>query len=225
VIGVLDVQSQEAEAFGTEDITTLRILADQIAVAIRNAQLFEESQRTLQELQKSYGEEVREGWAWRPSPVVGYRYTPLELAPLASSAALPLLETQAPYVTVDNTLIIPLQLTGGQTFGVLRMRRDAAQPWASQDIAFVERAAQEIAQALEVARLLEESRRRAAREMQVNEIASLFSRALDVDVMLQTAARELGRLSGVAEVAVHIDFPESLSDLDAARGTEAGGSR
>ncbi len=224
VIGVLDVQSQEAEAFRPEDIATLRILADQIAVAIRNAQLFEESQRTLLELQKSYGAELREGWAWRPSPVVGYRYTPHGLAPLASSAALPLLETQGPYVAADNTLIVPLQLAGAQTFGALRMQRDAAQPWASQDIAFVERAAQDIAQALEVARLLEESRRRAAREMQVNEIADLFSRALDVDVMLQTAARELGRLSGVAEVAVHIDFPASLSDLDATRDAEAGGN-
>ncbi|HOU12604.1 MAG TPA: GAF domain-containing protein [Anaerolineae bacterium] len=214
VIGVLDVQSQEAEAFGTEDITTLRILADQIAVAIRNAQLFEQSQRALQELQKSYGEEVREGWAWRPSPVVGYRYTPLELTPLMAGAARSLVETATPHVAVDNTLIVPLQLAGGQNFGVLRVQRDAAQPWINQDITFVERAVEEIAQALEVARLLEESRRRATREMQVNEIANLFSRALDVDVMLQTAARELGRLPGIAEVAVHIDFPESLSDVE-----------
>ncbi len=225
VIGVLDVQSQEPEAFGTEDITTLRILADQIAVAIRNAQLFEESQRALLELQKSYGEEVREGWAWRPSPVVGYRYTPLELAPLASVAARSLVDISTPHVAVDNTLIVPLQLAGGQNFGVLRMQRDAAQPWGSQDIQFVERAAEEIAQALEVARLLEESRRRATREMQVNEIAGLFSRALDVDVMLQTAVRELGRLSGVAEVAVHIDFPESLSDVDAAGSAAAAANR
>ena len=215
VIGVLDVQSQAAEAFSSEDVATLHILADQIAVAIRNAQLFEESQRVLQELQKSYGEEVRAGWAWRPSPVVGYRYTPLELTPITSGTALPLLETQTPYVAADNTLIVPLQLGGGETFGALRMRRDVAQPWGTQDIAFVERAAQDIAQALEVARLLEESRRSAAREMQVNEIASLFSRALDVDVVLQTAARELGRLSGVAEVAVHLNLPESLVELEA----------
>ncbi len=39
VIGVLDVQSEEPEAFTDEDIATLRILADQIAVAIVNARL------------------------------------------------------------------------------------------------------------------------------------------------------------------------------------------
>lgn len=214
VIGVLDVQSEAAAAFGAEDIATLRILADQIAVAICNAQLFAESQRALRELQRSYNEEVQESWALRTSAVAGYRYTPAGVQPLTRGGVAPLTEVAAAYVDADNTLIAPLQLSGGQSFGALRLRRDAAQPWSSQDVAFVDRAAQEIAQALEVARLLEESRMRAVREVQVNEIAGLFSRALDVDTMLQTAVRELGRLSGVAEVAVHIDFPESLSDLD-----------
>ena len=40
LIGVLDVQSTQADAFGEEDIRVLRILADQLAVAIANARLF-----------------------------------------------------------------------------------------------------------------------------------------------------------------------------------------
>jgi len=218
VIGVLDVQSEEAAAFGTEDIATLRILADQIAVAIRNAQLFAESQRTLRELQRSYDQELQRGWTLRASPVVGYRYTPADTAPLTRAVAPPEpgpRTVSEPYVDADNTLFAPLQLAGGQNFGTLRLCRDAAQPWSSYDVAFVTRAVQDIAQALEVARLLEESRLRAMREAQVGEIADLFTRALDVDTMLQTVARELGRLSGVAEVAVHLDLPESISDLDA----------
>jgi GAF domain-containing protein/HAMP domain-containing protein len=216
IIGVLDVQSEEPAAFGTEDIATLRILADQIAVAIRNAQLFAESQRTLRELQRSYDEEVRQGWTLRASSIIGYRYTPADTTPLTRAVTPPESAPQtvpAPYVDADNTLFAPLQLAGGQNFGLLRLCRDAAQPWSSHDVAFVTRAVQDIAQALEVARLLEESRLRAMREAQVGEIADLFTRALDVDTILQTAVRELGRLSGVAEVAVHLDLPESISDL------------
>lgn len=220
IIGVLDVQSEIAAAFGPEDIATLRILADQIAVAIRNAQLFAESQRTLRELQRSYNEEVQQGWTLRASPIIGYRYTPADITPLTRAAASPpeasALAAAAPYVDADNTLCAPLQLAGGENFGLLRLSRDAAQPWTSYDAAFVGRAVQDIAQALEVARLLEDSRLRALREAQVGDIADLFTRALDVDTILQTAVRELGRLSGVAEVAVHLDFPESLSDLGAA---------
>ncbi len=145
VIGVLDVQSREAEAFRREDIATLRILADQIAVAIRNAQSFEESRRALSELQRMYGEEIRAGWAARSLPIVGYRYTSAGLTPLASDAVLPPPETSRPSVTDDNTLIVPLQLAGGVTFGALRLSRDVAAPWGVQDIHFVERAAQDIA--------------------------------------------------------------------------------
>ncbi len=45
VVGVLDVQSDEAEAFDAEDVFILRTLADQLAMALENARLY----RTQQE--------------------------------------------------------------------------------------------------------------------------------------------------------------------------------
>ncbi len=49
VLGVLDVQSEEANAF-IEDVTILQTLADQIAIAIENAHLFNESEQRAREL-------------------------------------------------------------------------------------------------------------------------------------------------------------------------------
>ncbi len=49
VIGALDVQSREVNAFSDEDIETLQIMADQLATAIENARLFEQTQRRLLE--------------------------------------------------------------------------------------------------------------------------------------------------------------------------------
>lgn len=43
VIGVLDVQSDRFDAFDEEDVTALQILGDQVAIAIENAQLFQET--------------------------------------------------------------------------------------------------------------------------------------------------------------------------------------
>ncbi|NDJ79293.1 MAG: ATP-binding cassette domain-containing protein [Chloroflexi bacterium] len=40
-LGVLDLQSDRADAFDTEDLFTLQALADQLAIAIRNADLYE----------------------------------------------------------------------------------------------------------------------------------------------------------------------------------------
>jgi GAF domain-containing protein len=47
VLGALDVQSNDAYAFSTEDMNVLRILADQLAVAVINSELFAETQEHL----------------------------------------------------------------------------------------------------------------------------------------------------------------------------------
>ena len=44
VLGVLDLQSDQLNAFGEEDVLALQGLADQLAIAIRNAELFEAAQ-------------------------------------------------------------------------------------------------------------------------------------------------------------------------------------
>jgi signal transduction histidine kinase len=50
VIGAIDVQSKEPAAFDNEDIIILQTLADQLAVAIENARLFEATRRQIEEL-------------------------------------------------------------------------------------------------------------------------------------------------------------------------------
>src|ERR1044071_2907169 len=47
VIGALDVQSTETNAFSQEDINVLATLADQIGIAIENSRLFGEARKSL----------------------------------------------------------------------------------------------------------------------------------------------------------------------------------
>ena len=47
VLGALDVQSERVDAFSDEDVHTLEILADQLAMAIENAALFARTQENL----------------------------------------------------------------------------------------------------------------------------------------------------------------------------------
>ncbi len=49
VIGVLDVQSDKVNAFDEQDVFIIRIMADQAAIAIENAQLFEQAAKDLTE--------------------------------------------------------------------------------------------------------------------------------------------------------------------------------
>jgi signal transduction histidine kinase/DNA-binding response OmpR family regulator len=51
ILGVLDIQSTALNTFSPEDISALQMLADQIAVAIRNARLYAEVRRLNEELE------------------------------------------------------------------------------------------------------------------------------------------------------------------------------
>jgi len=53
VIGALDVQSTQKNAFSADDVSVLQLLADQIAVAISNAQAYELSQQAIEEMAKA----------------------------------------------------------------------------------------------------------------------------------------------------------------------------
>jgi GAF domain-containing protein len=54
VIGVLDVQSTQLDAFDEDDLFTLSTLADQVSVAIENAQLYKQTQHRLSEVSTLY---------------------------------------------------------------------------------------------------------------------------------------------------------------------------
>ncbi|HHE70736.1 MAG TPA: response regulator, partial [Chloroflexi bacterium] len=51
VIGVLEVEADVPNAFGENDQVALEIIADQVAIAIQNGRLFEETRRRVSELQ------------------------------------------------------------------------------------------------------------------------------------------------------------------------------
>jgi signal transduction histidine kinase len=62
VIGVLDVQSQRRDAFGVNDVLVMETLADQIAVALENARLYEAGRVARDELRDltAYLQDARE---------------------------------------------------------------------------------------------------------------------------------------------------------------------
>ena len=62
IIGALDVQSTEEAAYDDEDVAMLRILAGQVAIAIENSRLFEQSQKALEEVQSLHRQYIRQEW-------------------------------------------------------------------------------------------------------------------------------------------------------------------
>lgn len=53
VLGVLDLQSDHAHAFGADDVIVMQSLADQLAIAIRNADLFDAAEAAREQADKA----------------------------------------------------------------------------------------------------------------------------------------------------------------------------
>jgi hypothetical protein len=66
-----------------------------------------------------------------------------------------------------------------------------------------------LAQALDGTRLYQDAQRRAAQDRLVGEVTARMRETLDIDVMLQTAIREIGNALGLAEVEVRLGRSDS----------------
>lgn len=205
VIGVLDVQSTQPNAFSTDDIATLEILADQVAIAIENARLFSEARNALAEAERSFERYVKQEWSSFAQTIksAGYifdgnRTTPLrtgnqqaKVKALAQTGRLSL-EKETNHVSV------PIKFRG-HTVGFLDVKsKKGDRRWTRDELTMLESAAERAALALENARLVETAQRRAYRERTIGEISARIGAVSNLEAIMQTAVEELGRRIGSA---------------------------
>ena len=76
IIGALDIQDTKPEAFTQDDITVLQTMADQIALAIENIRLYAQTQETLEEVQRLFGDYSQQAWhnVHQKNLLSSYRY-------------------------------------------------------------------------------------------------------------------------------------------------------
>ena len=217
VIGALDVQSTETNAFAQEDIVVLATLADQITVAIENARLFGEARKALSESKTTFEKYTRQEWRNFANQAghTGFIFDGKQVMPLDNQTRRAHTGTvsQTGSLSLDKasaTIAVPIKLRG-QTIGVLDVRsKKGEREWTRDEIALLEAAAERAALALENARLVESAERRAARERAIGEISTRIGAVSGVESILQTAVEELGRkIGGAAEVILELDSEES----------------
>jgi len=208
IIGALDVQSVEEGAFDEEDITILGVLADQLAVAIRNSQLLAEVQLTVKQLQTAYGEFTERSWReWHQGGHTGYSYRGAGIEPVQKPTPE---VTQAwqrgQMVTVTNSsqssLAVPLKLRN-TILGVIDLKINAEEV-PEEMIDLVTEIGERLALALENARLLEATRQQAAQEQVVSQITSRMRETLDLETILKTATQEIQAALGLPEVVIRL---------------------
>lgn len=203
IIGVLDIQSEEENAFISDDISILQTMTDQIALAIENIRLVEQSRLSLQNLEAINSTKIISAWSSRfGGRRRGFMYTPMGIKPLTDS------DEMANDNENEQTLHLPLKLHGKEigTLSLTRKSKDLI--WSSSEKEMAREVSAQVALALENARLLEESQSRAVREQTIGEFSNRFSRSLDIDTLLQNAVREIYRLPQVSKVSLFVSPSE-----------------
>lgn len=215
-IGALDVQSRQEGAFDDEDIIILQVLADQLAVAIRNSQLLAEVQQTVNELQAAYGDYTRHSWReWSEGPYAsGYRYTgtQVESTEEQSSEVVEVWQKDQPILqTIDNksSLAIPIRLRN-ITLGVINLNLEG-DVIPEEMINLVNEIADRLALALENARLLATTQQRAAQEQLIGGISTRIRETLDVDAVLKTAVQEIRGALELQDIMIQLESPRQNS--------------
>jgi GAF domain-containing protein/HAMP domain-containing protein len=215
VIGVLDVQSDQLEAFDEDDIAIMQILADQLATAIERTRLLQTVEVNLKELESAYGRFTTENWKKLAGGGLsinkGYRFDNVRVEPvtelpdLASTALKTGTRVNSnggtPLPDQEQQVAIPIKLRG-QTIGVISLK--LKEGYESSTISIIELASERLAAAMESARLYEEARLRADREQSISRVTTAISASTEYEQILQTTVREIGSIFRDTEVAIQI---------------------
>lgn len=231
VVGVLDVQEDEVAGLDESDATVLRSLASQVAVAIRNARLFAQVEAALANAETAQKRYITQAWEagqinaqsrsrqytrpGLPEPdEASWQQAKRVASGQENPVALPVNDNR-----IEGSAIVAPISIGDQKIGAFQLIRTKAEgegvDWQEQDLAFVSAILDQIAQTAENLRLFQETQERAGRERTIREITDKLRSAPNLDLLLETAARELGQRLGVQhtvlELGVEAGMPQPVS--------------
>jgi len=223
IIGALDVQSSESNAFDQDDIEVLITLADQVATAIKNTLMFEEAKNTMSKFQSSLNDRTYQSWKVMRSKSLGlgFQLTGTTIKPLDAPLEGQHIQqaiTQNKSVLSDednasSSLAIPIRL-GGQVVGVINLRASNNRKLTDDAADIAKSVSERLSLAIETATLLEATQHRADIERLTTDISSKIGSSTRFETILQTAAQELSKALGGSDVLVQIEpTSQKLSSL------------
>jgi len=220
IVGVLDVQSIEENAFQEEDVEVLSTLADQVTIAIQNARTYQLMQDLLEQAQKESGAYIQDAWRILQSEEsnVGFRVAGDKVVSLTT----PIISTQVKRAIKNKktvvesgmtaTLAIPIRLRD-EVIGIMDIRTPVQHEWDEDEVDIAEAVAERLSLALETSLLLKSTQRQAEIERITADISGKIGATTQFDAILRTAAEELSRVLGGSEVLVQLHRDEYEKEI------------
>jgi GAF domain-containing protein/HAMP domain-containing protein len=220
IIGALDVQSMDANAFSQEDINILSTLADQVSIAIQNARQFEQTHKALNEAESLAKQFAQVGWQQftKNKNLAGIHHTGARSSLLYGKNGKDREsghweKDQAKKKSRGAYLSLPIKLRG-EVIGSVDVRSPDNRPWDQDELDIVTAIIERAAIAMENARLLEESQRLASKEAKIGEVTAKISASINMRNVLQTAVEELGHALPGSEIVIQFQTDQNRNKTD-----------
>ncbi len=199
VLGVLDIQSTKAQAFSQQDIEIFQTLANQLALALQNARLLEESKTSIAQLEALAEMQTEAVWKTHlERQTHGFVYTPLGTKQLRT------LNDSTPEEGAEHANI-PINLRG-KTIGKIALSRRSKR-WANQEKTLISDIAEQVGLAIENSRLVDETREQSNRDQLVSEFSTKLRETLDMDTVVRTAIEEMKKTFNLNEAEIRLNPP------------------
>jgi GAF domain-containing protein len=224
IIGALDVQSRRVDAFESEVVQALQVMANLVGTSIRNARLFEQQERNaretkrlflesegnLREIQRLNQQLTKQGWEDYirnrrkfsgvtlddEQIIADDRWT--DTLVKASSTRQPVTDTSNGH----SIIAVPVML-GTEVIGAIEVEPSASGR-ENETLEMVKAVAQRLAISLDKARLFEESQEATAQEQRINENIARYQTVSSVDDLLQITLSELSQSLGAKRGAIRL---------------------
>ncbi|NOH03102.1 MAG: GAF domain-containing protein [Chloroflexi bacterium] len=200
VIGLLDIHSEQPQAFQTRDAEIMQTLADLTALSLDNVRLVNETKSLISQLEINAAIQTRRTWLKLTSKQKpAYQYTPAGVRPVFS-----------PDKRVEpGDLLVPLTLQG-QKIGTIKLKRKGGPTgWSKREQVLVGKIADQVALALENSRLVDEAQRNALQDQMIANISTQIRETLDIEAVIRTASSELRRVFDLKEAEIVVGPPQA----------------
>lgn len=215
VIGVLDVQSTKPSAFDAEDTSTLSTLANQIAIVLKNQQIFDEtgilsSSKISSKLTNTplSRRKLHSGYVFSPDGTISNvqpEKNPASDKVIASGETV-ILNSQSK--SASPTLAVPVKIRD-QVIGIIQIESsETDRKWTEDEISMIQAISERSALALENARLFENATHRAEQEETIARVTTQIGSSTDFNRILQTTIQELGQALGASRSFIQLKTPD-----------------
>ena len=224
IIGAISVQSSRSDAFDESTIAVLQTMSDLVSVAIDNARLYTATEAALHSTRRAYSERSHEDWleTLQHQMNLSYRsdrsgissaqdiWTPeMQQAWIRNASITP---NKSELEEELHPLAIPIKVRGN-VIGVMQTHKSGKNiSWSDDEKVMLESIIEQLGVALDSARLYEETQVQANNERIIGEIGSQMRETLDIETVIQTAAREIRKALNLAEVEIRMGSDDNLKE-------------